>query len=251
MLPPMRLTPWLSNSLNGQAARQFCANRTFAALLLIIAIIVAGCSRDDDNASPDDGASKIEQLQALPYAGGVPGSEDDDRAGVTKFDEHWSQPGVNLYTIQHEARADLIDQHGNLLRSWVGERGGEWFHAELLDNGDVLAVGTDPPSGKRRGPGAADSERYLMRLNWDGDRIWKKNNTAHHDVELTPDGRIACRRPTRWPSDDAQFPGHAVELAETLDQPVGAQFVRRRRAIAEGDRHTGHARVAGRAHIGR
>lgn len=166
-------------------------NRVGLYVLLNIAVLgVTSCSRDDSDLPPDDALSKIEQLQALPYAGGVAGSEDDERGGVTKYDERWSQPGYNLYTIQYEARADLIDEHGNLLRSWSGERGGEWLHAELLDNGDILAVGHDPKAGPRKGPGPADGERYIARLNWDGDYIWKRYNAAHHDAQLTPEGQI-------------------------------------------------------------
>lgn len=170
-----------------------------------------GCPTNSESggeADSGDAQSRLQHLQGLPYAGGVPGSEDDDRTGVTTFDERNAQPGYNLYTIQHAARADLMDEQGNTIRSWVGPAGGEWFHAELLDNGDILAAGTDPPAGKRKGPGAADAERYLMRLNWDGDVIFKRNNTAHHDVEMTPDGRILTLtlKRTIFPEVDENIP---------------------------------------------
>lgn len=155
--------------------------------------LLTGCPDDsssDQSAGKNDRQAEIERLRGLPYAGGVAGSENDTRTGVVTFDRHASCPGYNLYTIQHAARADLIDEEGNVLRSWMGQPGGEWFDAELLDNGDLLAVGTDPHKGPRNGPGAADNERYLMRFDYDGNVLWKRHNNAHHAVTTTPDGHL-------------------------------------------------------------
>jgi hypothetical protein len=58
----------------------------------------------------------------------------------------------------------------------------------LLPNGDLLAVGSDTVVAA--GQVAADEGRYLMRLSWDNQVLWKRMMFAHHDVEVTPRGQI-------------------------------------------------------------
>ena len=108
--------------------------------------------------------------------------------GVVLVDEERSWPGVNLVTIQMLSRAELIDASGALLRSWRMPDSDRWERVELLENGDLLAIGADPaPQGTR---GIPDGSRYLARFDWDGELLWKRSMTAHHDVTRGPDGRL-------------------------------------------------------------
>ena len=53
----------------------------------------------------------------------------------------------------------------------------------LLPEGDLLVLGWDTES---EDPDA----RYLMRLSWQGEVIWKRDLPAHHDVGPAPGGRL-------------------------------------------------------------
>ncbi|MEM1447539.1 MAG: arylsulfotransferase family protein [Planctomycetota bacterium] len=162
-------------------------------------VILPGCGGDGGDATPrtigdasvpvDEGdePSRVDRLRGLPYAGS---SEVDEGAarGVVLVDEERSWPGVNLVTIQMLSRAELIDASGALLRSWRMPDSDRWERVELLENGDLLAIGADPaPQGTR---GIPDGSRYLVRFDWDGELLWKRPMTAHHDVTRGPDGRL-------------------------------------------------------------
>ena len=140
-------------------------------------VILPGCGGDGGDATPrtigdasvpvDEGdePSRVDRLRGLPYAGS---SEVDEGAarGVVLVDEERSWPGVNLVTIQMLSRAELIDASGALLRSWRMPDSDRWERVELLENGDLLAIGADPaPQGTR---GIPDGSRYLARFDWDG-----------------------------------------------------------------------------------
>ncbi|MBN2104192.1 aryl-sulfate sulfotransferase [bacterium] len=90
-------------------------------------------------------------------------------------------------------RAELISVEGNVVRRWQYQDGDRWVRAELLPNGDLLVVGMEHhgSGGGRPVPnGITDSSRYVMRLDWDSKLVWKRKLLAHHDIELTPDGRL-------------------------------------------------------------
>jgi hypothetical protein len=56
-----------------------------------------------------------------------------------------------------------------------------------MPSGDLLVVQRLPHENT---PQAARESRYLLRLDWDGNVVWRKHMPVHHDVELTPDGKI-------------------------------------------------------------
>lgn len=174
-------------------------------LLVVLLVVVggfAGCRRTptSSDSEPAGGNSPtggqppavnvdINRLRSLPYAGIVhrEPEESADQDGVVYRDSARSYPGYNLYSIKVLCTAELIDAEGTVVRSW-SHPGFQWAHAELLPNGDLLAVGADPPEGDFRSP--ADSDRYLLRFNWWGELLWKRRIAAHHDVERTPRGRL-------------------------------------------------------------
>lgn len=134
-------------------------------------------------AAPSDGAD----LRSLPYAGGV-SIEEDEKEGVVVYDEKRSYPGLNLFSVQKLCTAILMDEHGNVLRKWSHQPGQSWSNVELLPNGDIIVPGADLPD--KGAGGLADEKRYLLRMNWAGEVVWKLNIEAHHDAELTPSGDI-------------------------------------------------------------
>jgi len=140
----------------------------------------------------------IDALTALGYGGDVE-TEGDDRRGVVSHDQQRSCPGYGLYTIPGMSRADLIDRDGTTVHHWSHPQPDasrpaslRWSRSILLENGDLLVVGIDETQWEESGHPrrAADDARYLMRLNWDGELLWKRQMRAHHDVEVTPSGNI-------------------------------------------------------------
>lgn len=163
------------------------AGRIAVAALALVQL--SGCARN--GGSTDDGQpdrEELERLRALPYAGSSPTRSGEGR-GVTFHDPERSQPGVNLYTIQMLSRAELIDESGRLLRGWGTRERARWERAALLENGDLMVIGAAaPPPGVS---GIPDDTRFLMRFDWNGNVLWRRPLKVHHDVERTPDGRLA------------------------------------------------------------
>lgn len=155
--------------------------------LLLLAIATTGCAREDGRTEGTGASAEaveseqeaLDRLRSLPYLGGVPEDGTSGPDGVLLRDRERSQPGYNLYSVHILSRADLMDADGNVVRSWSHSPSRRWSNCELLPNGDLLVVG----AGERS---EGHSNRYLMRLSWEGDVIWKRWMPAHHDVELTP-----------------------------------------------------------------
>lgn len=172
-------------------------------LCISVATCVVGllcCCNSDKDAAPaqetggdssvkaDQPPHDVDKLLALPYIGYVKAESDTQGEGVVLYDADRSYPGYNLYAIHKRCAAELIDEHGRLLRSWSHPSGRNWANVELLPNGDLLAIGADWAENGVRG--LFDDRRYMIRFNWDGQIIWKQTLTAHHDVELTPGGEL-------------------------------------------------------------
>jgi hypothetical protein len=141
------------------------------------------------HAAPDTlDEAAIDQLRSLPYVSGSPAPEDAPDGVVLHVPDR-ACPGLRLYTTPDLGRADLIDAGGTVQRTW--QRTGEtyWARTRLMPGGDLLVVGRDQPAGTIEG--VPDSAHFLMRLDPDGRQRWKRRLQAHHDVALTPDGRLA------------------------------------------------------------
>ena len=175
--------------------------RVFRTLLVLAPLWgVPGCGDSEKHSAtsqPEDGSKppagvpvgdELDELLALPYAGYVADDEgddegdDEDRDGVVLYDSEKSYPGYTLYTVHKRCTAELIDAEGRVVHSWSRPGHYSWGNTELLPNGDLVLT------GKVRGDEAADGllQRYLVRLNWDGEVVWERSIPAHHDVELTP-----------------------------------------------------------------
>lgn len=177
------------------------ATATGPALCTLVAaaclgVVTGGCSKaetkgGDSDSNQSAAVASVDRLRSLPYVEGspvIPGEPE----GVVLRDPQRSCPGYNFYETQMLSTAELLDDDGRVIRSWSYAPSDRWEHAELLPNGDVVAVGVAPYVWTDGGPPGriADEARYIVRFNWDGKVLWKKQIRAHHDVKLTPDGKL-------------------------------------------------------------
>jgi len=152
------------------------------------------------DAQGEDLEEEIERLRAIGYLSG------SDRAsgagGVRIHVPEAASPGLNLYTSGHAPEAILMDMDGNVLHTWSYEfddvwppesfedRPGYfevdyWRRAQLLDNGDLLAI--------FEGFG-------LIKLDRDSNLLWSfprddaqsllDEPGAHHDFFVDDEGLI-------------------------------------------------------------
>jgi hypothetical protein len=81
-----------------------------------------------------------------------------------------------------------MDASGRVVRRWTYRPSQFWANGELLPNGDFLVVGSDPSKLPR---GAiTDDKRCILRFDWEGNLLWKRRATAHHDIEVTPGDQL-------------------------------------------------------------
>jgi Arylsulfotransferase (ASST) len=129
---------------------------------------------------------QVKQLESIGYLGGV---EKQERSGVTIHDPDAAYDGANFFSSGHAGEAFLMDMDGNVLHRWAksvpeiwpgfdpeDRVGATWFRrVRLLDNGDILAV--------YEGVG-------IVKLDKDSNVIWARQNDAHHDLDVQPNGDI-------------------------------------------------------------
>ena len=136
--------------------------------------------------------AEVERLQALGYVDVAPEVVEGKPSGVVLHDAARSQPGYNLFTNAHLCSTQLIDATGHVVRSWSLDPCFRWDNTTLLPNGDLLVVGRSEraDSSKVEVDRRFDVGRYVARLGWNGEVIWKTALGAHHDAQLTPRGEI-------------------------------------------------------------
>lgn len=165
---------------------------------IALSLLVGACDRSSGDSEKDRQRQaearrqqELERLRSTGYLDSADIGEGEGR-GVVHRDAERSCPGYNLYAIRKLCRAELVDEDGKLFRSWSYSPSRTWEHCELLPNGDLLVVGSEPgglPDGAR--PAAiGDSARYALRFNWDGELLWKRDLQVHHDIEVTPGGNL-------------------------------------------------------------
>lgn len=137
---------------------------------------------------PTIDSEELARLHALGYLGYDETATDSEEAGVLLYDESRSAPGYNLYTNRNHASAVLMDARGRVVQEWRDPAASHWAKAELLASGDLLVLGSD--AGPTPGEFAGRKSLYILRYAWNGDVVWKKTLPAHHDIEMTPDGRL-------------------------------------------------------------
>jgi hypothetical protein len=178
----------------------------------VVSCLVVGAALAVAAVAQTSSDEELEQLRALGYLDFSETAPSAAQSGVTVLDAARSQPGYNLYASRPLRRAELIDAHGRVVRSWERGERGHWSRVRLLSDGDLLVVGSD--EANPRGGRVDDEARFLMRLGWGGELRWRRELAAHHDVTLAPDGRI-----TVLVSEDRTIPELGLE-AEVRDEGV-------------------------------
>ena len=181
--------------------------------LLVLACALAGCEHGTPAAVPASAPSQapavarpaavsraeVERLQALGYVDVASEPVQDGRSGVVVHDVARSYPGYNLFTNAHLCSTQLIDADGKVVRTWSLEPCFRWDNTSLLPNGDLLVIGREQksPGGAAEGDTGWSAGRYVARLGWNGEVIWRTPLGAHHDAQLTPRGAIAVLTASR------------------------------------------------------
>ncbi len=171
------------------------SRRGFAATLLCASALVA-CGDEPTviDGAPDEGATDasvdpndVDALRSLGYAGVGDALDEDAATGVTHFDRARASAGINLFTNAHLSSTQLLTMDGDVVHEWSHPASFRWGNAILMPDGDLVVVGRLPHDGS---PEEARAGRYLARLDWNGDTLWQTAISAHHDVELTPNGQL-------------------------------------------------------------
>jgi hypothetical protein len=147
------------------------------------------CSRASPAAGrePAAGADELEQLRALGYVDFAEDAAPVAQSGVVRHDAARSAPGYSLYASRPLRRAELIDAQGRSLRTWQGAGPGHWSHVLLLEDGDLLVVGSG--SEKPEGGRIDDEARYLERRSF-GRRALAPRAPSAPRREPRADGRF-------------------------------------------------------------
>jgi hypothetical protein len=222
-----------------------------AAVLLpgALACQPSGSGAPVDEAAPEVSEAERERLQSLGYVYFSREKATGD-SGVVTLDVSRAQPGFTLVSVRYRCRAELIDLNGNLVHEWEHRPCRYWSTVELLEDGDLLVTGMDPPAEGRR---VDFDAMYLMRLRWDGTVAWKKRIPAHHDAEVTPRDQILTLQSSlrTIPALDPEVQiedelltlltpeGQVVEEASLFDIVRSAPHVLRLRRTRPRSRHEG------------
>ena len=131
----------------------------------------------------------INKISTLPYLKGYNLAPDVDN--VTIYDERLAYNGLNFIVTGDEPKASLMDMKGNVLHEWrkdfedvwpkLIDLGGRpehneyWQHAEVLNNGDVLAV---------------FAQFGLIKLDKNSNLLWAYKGRCHHDLFVAENGNV-------------------------------------------------------------
>jgi hypothetical protein len=163
---------------------------------------------------------EIERLRSIGYLTGS--TAPPANVGVTVYDRALTYEGLNFYTSGHMPGAILMDMKGEVLHDWKyafidawdahpGEELppnnksiGYWRRAYPFPNGDVIAI--------FEGVG-------IIKVDRDSNLLWASFNSAHHDLDVTPDGTIytLTRRAHMLPRISEQEPV-LEDFITTLDE---------------------------------
>lgn len=186
-------------------ARRTLESRPFRAVALaLLALAAVGCKQPPaaappppsapaatgDSGTPGSPASEeeLERLRALGYLDTTGLPKLGAGKGVQVLDRSLASPGYTLIVFAGSCTCQLISLDGEIVRSWSDEPCHRWEHAELLPDGDLVVVGARLDQDEA--PDPIEAGRYVMRLGWDGERVWRAEINAHHDISLTADGKL-------------------------------------------------------------
>lgn len=155
---------------------------------------------------------ELHRIADLGYMSGR--AEVPETTGVLRHDASASSGGHTLFTYARGPEATLVDIDGEVLHSWSVPGSEYWARAHVFENGDLLALTTDPYS--------------LIKLDSNSNVLWIYDEPVHHDFEVMADGSIwviAREATTRahihdgaWLLDDVIYhlDGEGQELGERV-----------------------------------
>jgi hypothetical protein len=139
--------------------------------------------------------AELEKLASLGYTNWSQTEADVRKLGVVHFDPKKAFDGLNLYNSRNLSRANLIDMRGNVVHSWTVPKGSNhsWHTIKIMTGGGLLAIVKD---------------QKLIRLAKNSAVLWEYEAGVHHDVALSPDGKIyvPTRRTEIWTTKGVRLP---------------------------------------------
>jgi hypothetical protein len=143
-----------------------------AALIIFLASERRETTADD---SQDPNARRLERLRSVPYTSVTETPVDSTNSGVIVYERDRTYDGYNLYCSRILPEVRLMDMSGNIVHIWTypPDTSLAWDHAIMLESGDVIVI---------------EKFKYLLRLDWDSNPVWRTPIEVHHDVIALPDG---------------------------------------------------------------
>jgi hypothetical protein len=92
---------------------------------------------------------------------------------ITQHDATRCDPSLRLFNSRSQERAQLIRPDGTVVHEWVYEQGRSWHYAEMLSNGNLVAV---------------DKGHGVLEIDRDSQLVWRHDTPAHHDFARKADG---------------------------------------------------------------
>jgi len=141
------------------------------------------------------GRKQSDAVKKLSSMGYVDGTVDAnvDRSGVLVNIEGEAQEGVNFYSSRNQSRAQLLDMKGVVLHEWSVRGMGGWQHVSLLPDGSVIGL---------------VKNKQVFKIDKDSKVLWTYKARAHHDLDVTADGRVfvLSRTASMMPKYDKNHP---------------------------------------------
>ncbi len=122
---------------------------------------------------------------------------------ITMHDAERTDPSYRLYNSRSLESAQLIQPDGTLVQQWSYEQGLSWHYAEMLPNGNLVAIAKD---------------HMILELDPQSRLVWKHDGNAHHDFARKDDGNtyvVSGRPGFLAPSVDADRPLY-MDLVEEV-----------------------------------
>lgn len=138
----------------------------------------------------------------------------DKTVGLIVHDAAHAAAGYTLLPPKHNGNTYLIDNYGQVIRSWKSKyEPGQ--AAYLLANGNLLRAAMLPSSGSI-GTGGGEGGR-LEEYDWDGNLVWEFDYVSstyaiHHDFKLLPNGNILALLVERKTKDQVLAAGFKSDL---------------------------------------
>lgn len=155
------------------------------ALLAAAGMLCAATECGGAPPAPDEPHEPPRELTALPYLGAYAPASGE--SGVTQWDRERAWNGLNLYHSGHAPEAAVMRMDGTVVHRWARDFASiwnepadavqrrYWRRVHLLDDGGLLVM---------------FSGEGLVRLDRDSNVEWARRGGFHHDMTVSPDGRI-------------------------------------------------------------